>query len=68
MPIFFETFPVILVDEEGIVRADIPSRRAKSKYSVEQVDITVEFYGGKFNGVSYSDPTTVKKNMRSVLN
>ncbi|KAF0936104.1 hypothetical protein E2562_038738, partial [Oryza meyeriana var. granulata] len=44
MPTFFETFPVVLVDEEGIVRADVPFRRAESKYSVEQVGATVEFY------------------------
>ncbi|CAN1358111.1 Photosystem II CP47 reaction center protein [Linum perenne] len=37
MPTFFETFPVVLVDGDGIVRADVPFRRAESKYSVEQV-------------------------------
>ncbi|KAK6770713.1 hypothetical protein RDI58_032039 [Solanum bulbocastanum] len=36
MPTFFETFPVVLVDGDGIVRADVPFRRAESKYSVEQ--------------------------------
>uniref|UniRef100_A0A453JFU4 Photosystem II CP47 chlorophyll apoprotein n=1 Tax=Aegilops tauschii subsp. strangulata TaxID=200361 RepID=A0A453JFU4_AEGTS len=51
MPTFFETFPVVLVDEEGIVRADVPFRRAESKYSVEQVGVTVEFYGGELNGI-----------------
>ncbi|KAH0781094.1 hypothetical protein KY290_000692 [Solanum tuberosum] len=30
-------------------------------YSVEQVGVTVELYGGELNSVSYSDPTTVKK-------
>ncbi|XP_015960408.1 photosystem II CP47 reaction center protein-like [Arachis duranensis] len=64
MPTFFETFPVVLVDGDGIVRADVPFRRAESKYSVEQVGVTVEFYGGKLNGVSYSDPATVKKYAR----
>ncbi|GMY10091.1 thylakoid structural protein [Fagus crenata] len=64
MPTFFETFPVVLVDEDGIVRVDVPFRRAKSKYSVEQVGVTVEFYGGELNGVSYSDPATVKKYAR----
>ncbi|CAN1782766.1 Photosystem II CP47 reaction center protein, partial [Linum perenne] len=48
MPTFFETFPVV----------------AESKYSVEQVGVTVEFYGGKLNGVRYSDPTAVKKYAR----
>ncbi|KAI3668481.1 hypothetical protein L1987_88518 [Smallanthus sonchifolius] len=37
---------------------------AESKYSVEQVGVTVEFYGGELNGVSYSDPVTVKKYAR----
>ncbi|KAL6623106.1 hypothetical protein ACP70R_032985 [Stipagrostis hirtigluma subsp. patula] len=55
-----------IVDEEGIVRADVPFRRAESKYSVEQVGVTVEFYGGELNGVSYSDPATVKKYARPV--
>ncbi|KAJ4734947.1 Photosystem II CP47 reaction center protein [Rhynchospora pubera] len=64
MPTFFETFPVVLVDDDGIVRADVPFRRAESKYSVEQVGVTVEFYGGELNGVSYSDPATVKKYAR----
>ncbi|KAH0851479.1 LOW QUALITY PROTEIN: hypothetical protein HID58_094719, partial [Brassica napus] len=40
-------------------------RRAESKYSVEQVGVTVEFYGWcELNGVSYSDPATVKKYAR----
>ncbi|KAL8157154.1 hypothetical protein AgCh_002021 [Apium graveolens] len=37
---------------------------AKSKYSVEQVGVTVEFYGGELNGVSYSDPAIVENNAR----
>ncbi|KAE8705783.1 Photosystem II CP47 reaction center protein [Hibiscus syriacus] len=55
---------VVLVDGDRIVREDIPFRRAESKYSVEQVGVTVEFYGGELNGVSYSDPATVKKYAR----
>ncbi|KAK7281359.1 hypothetical protein RIF29_09281 [Crotalaria pallida] len=39
-----------LCDGDGIVRADVPFRRAESKYSVEQVGVTVEFYGGELNG------------------
>ena len=61
MPAFFETFPVILVDKDGIIRADIPFRRAESKYSIEQVGVTVDFYGGKLNGQSFKDAPTVKK-------
>ncbi|XVF58302.1 hypothetical protein PTKIN_Ptkin07bG0054200 [Pterospermum kingtungense] len=52
MPTFFETFSVVLVDGDGIVRADVPFRRAESKYSVEQVGVTVQFYGGELNRVS----------------
>jgi hypothetical protein len=59
---------------QSLVRADVPFlgsratsdpfRRAESKSSVEQVGVTVEFYGGELNGVSYSDPATVKKDAR----
>ncbi|KAG6504662.1 hypothetical protein ZIOFF_036998 [Zingiber officinale] len=49
-----------------IVRAYVPFRRAESKYNVEQIGVTVEFYGGELNGVSYSDPLTVKKYARRV--
>ncbi|KAG6540616.1 hypothetical protein Mapa_017945 [Marchantia paleacea] len=60
----FKDKEVVLVDEQGIVRADVPFRRAESKYSVEQVGVTVEFYGGELDGVSFSDPATVKKYAR----
>ncbi|KAL4270590.1 hypothetical protein AHAS_AhasUnG0073900 [Arachis hypogaea] len=53
--VFFAAFVVAgtmccLIDGDGIVRADVPFRRAESKYSVEQVGVTVEFYGGELNG------------------
>ena len=51
MPTFFETFPIILVGGDGIARVDVPSRKAKSKYSVEQVGVIVELYSGKLDGV-----------------
>ncbi|KAL2244127.1 UNVERIFIED_CONTAM: Photosystem II CP47 reaction center protein [Sesamum indicum] len=57
-------FSVVLVDGDGIVRADIPFRKAESKYSDEQVGVTAKFYGGKLNGVSYCDPTALKKYAR----
>ncbi|KAF6165442.1 hypothetical protein GIB67_017924 [Kingdonia uniflora] len=60
MPTFFKTFHVVLVDGDKIVRADVPFRRAESKYSVEQVGVTDEFYGGELNkksdGVFRSNP------------
>jgi photosystem II CP47 chlorophyll apoprotein len=64
MPAFFETFPVILIDKDGIIRADIPFRRAESKYSIEQVGVNVSFYGGKLNGQTFKDTSTVKKYAR----
>jgi len=64
MPTFFETFPVLLLDKDGVVRADVPFRRAESKYSIEQVGVSVSFYGGELDGVTFSDPATVKKYAR----
>ena len=64
MPNFFETFPVVLTDEDGVVRADIPFRRAESKLSVEQSGVTVSFYGGALGGQTFDNPATVKKYAR----
>jgi photosystem II CP47 chlorophyll apoprotein len=64
LPNFFETFPVVLTDADGVVRADIPFRRAESKYSFEQTGITATFYGGELDGQSFSDPAVVKQYAR----
>jgi photosystem II CP47 chlorophyll apoprotein len=64
MPTFFETFPVLLVDENGIVKADIPFRRAESKYSIEQVGVSTTFYGGELSDTTFTDSATVKKYAR----
>lgn len=64
MPNFFETFPIVMTDSEGVVRADIPFRRAESKFSVEQAGVTVSFYGGTLDGTTYTDPANVKKYAR----
>ena len=64
MPNFFETFPVILTDKDGVVRADIPFRRAESRYSFEQVGVTVSFYGGALDGKTFDDPAVVKRYAR----
>ncbi len=61
LPNFFESFPVILTDSEGIVRADIPFRRAESRYSFEQAGITASFYGGALNGQVFKDANQVKQ-------
>ena len=64
LPNFFETFPVVLTDADGIVRADVPFRRAESKYSFEQTGVKVTFLGGNLNGQTFTDPAEVKKYAR----
>jgi len=58
------TFPVVLQDQDGVVRADIPFRRAESKYSVEQTGVKVAFVGGALNGKTFTDAPSVKKYAR----
>jgi photosystem II CP47 chlorophyll apoprotein len=60
MPAFFETFPVILIDEGGTLRADIPFRRAESRYSVEQTNVVLYFSGGILNATEYSTPSLLR--------
>ena len=60
MPAFFETFPVILIDQGGSLRADIPFRRAESRYSIEETKVVIYFSGGIFNGTESSTPSLVK--------
>jgi photosystem II CP47 chlorophyll apoprotein len=64
IPTFFETFPVLLIDIDGVVRADIPFRRAESKYSIDQIGVSVSFYGGELDGETFTDPATIKKYAR----
>jgi len=65
IPTFYETFPLMLTDKiTGNYRVDIPFRRAESKYSVEQVELTCKIYGGKLNGQKFTDSSTVKKYIR----
>jgi photosystem II CP47 chlorophyll apoprotein len=64
MPNFFETFPVLLTDSDGVIRADIPFRRAESRYSFEQVGVNVSFYGGALDGQTFTDPAVVKRYAR----
>lgn len=61
LPNFFETFPVVLVDSDGVVRADIPFRRAESKYSFEQTGVTAKVYGGLLDGQEITDPAELKR-------
>jgi photosystem II CP47 chlorophyll apoprotein len=65
LPNFFENFPIVLTDKDGVVRADIPFRRAESRYSFEQAGVEVNFYGGQLNGQTFSEPTDVKKYARA---
>lgn len=65
LPNFFENFPVILQDADGVVRADIPFRKAESKYSFEQAGVKVAFYGGALDGQTITDPAAVKRYARA---
>ena len=60
MPAFFETFPVLLIDQGGTLRSDIPFRRAESLYSVEQCKVSVFFAGGVLGGSETRNPSVVK--------
>lgn len=65
LPNFFENFPVILTDNDGVIRADIPFRKAESKYSFEQTGVAVSFYGGALNGQTFKEPAVVKRYARA---
>jgi photosystem II CP47 chlorophyll apoprotein len=65
LPNFFENFPVILVDKEGVVRADVPFRRAESRYSFEQTGVQVSFLGGSLDGKTFTDAPDVKRYARA---
>lgn len=60
IPAFFETFPVILIDQGGTIRSDIPFRRAESRYSIEQTKVRLYFSGGTSDMAEYSSPSIVK--------
>ena len=67
MPTFFETFPVLLLDKNGTVRADIPFRRAESKYSIEQVEVSTAIYGGVLSGSVFTNRRSVTQFARRAL-
>jgi photosystem II CP47 chlorophyll apoprotein len=61
IPPFFETFPLLMIDQRGRLRGDIPFRRAQSIYSIDQLtNITVTFSGGILDGKSYTRPSLIK--------
>ena len=64
MPAFFETFPLILTDRSGFVRADIPFRRSESSYSLEQKKVLLYILGGVLSGELYSSTPLVKNYAR----
>jgi len=64
LPNFFENFPIILADADGVVRADIPFRRSESKLSFEQTGVKVSFFGGALDGQTFTDPALVKRYAR----
>lgn len=60
MPAFFETFPVLLIDEAGSLRADIPFRRAESAFSIEERSVVLSLAGGVLSGSQAASPSVVK--------
>jgi len=64
LPNFFENLPVVMTDKDGILRADIPFRRAESRYSIEETGVTATFYGGALNGQTLTEPGAVKRAAR----
>ena len=60
MGAFFETFPVILIDQSKTVRADISFRRGSSTYGIEQLSVHLSIRSGILNGISYSSGSLVK--------
>ena len=60
IPAFFETFPVVLVDEAGEVRADLAFRRADARFSVESRAIRASLGGGILGAQSFRAPSVVK--------
>lgn len=63
MPAFFETFPVVLVDGRGLVRAVIPFRRAESRFAVGD-SMRLSFFGGVFSGSVTRGPSLAKNAAR----
>ena len=51
---------MLLIDRGGSVRADIPFRRAESRYSIEQTNVVLYVLGGILNGTEYSRPSMIK--------
>jgi photosystem II CP47 chlorophyll apoprotein len=64
MPAFFETFPVILLDQTGAVQADIAFRRSSSSFSIEQRHITLSFTAGILSRSDFSSASLVKSYAR----
>ena len=60
IPSFFETFPVLLIDKGGSLRADIAFRRASSRYSIEQGQVRCLVFGGIYGGSELNQAPEVK--------
>jgi photosystem II CP47 chlorophyll apoprotein len=67
-PAFFEGFPVLLIDAGGRVRADIPFRRAESRFSIEQSSVVLRMYGGLLSGSELKSAVPVKNFARKAIN
>nr|YP_003795264.2 photosystem II 47 kDa protein [Chromera velia]ADJ66506.2 photosystem II 47 kDa protein [Chromera velia] len=67
MPTFFETFPVTLTDRYGVLRVDIPFRRAESKFSIEQQGTVCKYFGGLKDGQELYAVAAVKAAARKAV-
>jgi photosystem II CP47 chlorophyll apoprotein len=63
MPLF-ETFPVVLLDKDG-VGADL--RSVVNQNTVLSRLVSITFYGGELDGVSFNNPAAVKKMLSSTM-
>lgn len=60
MPAFFETFPVILLNQAGEVRADIAFRRSDARFSIDLGGIYVSLEGGILGKQSFQTSSICK--------
>ena len=66
VPSFFESFPVVLLDDLSVVRADQPFRRAESKYALERLGISVACADEVRSGLVTNSHTSVAEFAKSV--
>lgn len=65
IPTFFETFPIILFNSQGLVQADIPFRRSESKYAITKISqIRVLFVGRELRRTVFKNSKVISQYAR----